>query len=156
MGDEHKRIHKRRSAPREWETEDSALLHDERRVLFGESRYLLEYMAMGVFEDVFGDVKLAASGRAVDDEAFSQRFPTLSVLMTHTEGPDGAKRQVCTLTIVCEDGQVKCGINERNKGLSLWVSSQSVGGVFAALEEALGQRPVPWRKVGGKTGGRRW
>ena len=40
----------------------------------------------------------------------------------------------------------KGGLNERNEHMSLWVSCGSIGGVFAALEEALQLRPVPWHR----------
>jgi hypothetical protein len=42
---------------------------------------------------------------------------------------------------------VKVGVNERNLGLSLWSASATLGGAFAALEEALQEHPVKWRKV---------
>ena len=131
---------------RAWEHEDTELLLNERRVLFGEEAFLQEYMAMGAFSDMLGGVKPAAAGLAVDDPAFAIAFPQLHLMMTSLVDDDGKLRQVCTLTVVCEDGQVKCGINERNHNLSLWTGCGTLGGAFAALEEALGERPVQWRK----------
>jgi hypothetical protein len=95
---------------------------------------------------MLGGIKPAAAGLAVDDAAFALAFPRLHLMMTSLVDDDGRPRQVCTLTIVCEDGQVKCGINERNHALSLWSGCGTLGGAFAALEEALGERPVAWRK----------
>lgn len=131
---------------RAWEVEDTELLFNERRVLFGEEDFLQEYLAMGSFKDLLGGIRSAGVGLALDDPAFALAFPMLHMMMTSLVDDDGKPRQVCTLTIVCEDGQAKCGINERNHNLSLWTGSGSLGGAFAALEEALGERPVQWRK----------
>jgi hypothetical protein len=122
-------------------------MHDEYRVIHGEINYLQEYMGMSTFNEIFGGKGAVNKESAADDPEFAERFPTLHLLMTHLQNDTGGPRQVCTLTIVCEDGQVKCGINERNLGLSLWVSAGTIGGVFASLEEALQSRPVAWRRV---------
>ena|ERR1039457_1111512 len=145
--DQGKRNSKHKPRVYPWESEDSTLLLDEYRVVFGEKAFLLEYMQMGRFHDVFNGQSKAGAVTAVNDADFEKQFPTLAALMTLQVDDDQQPRKVCTLTIVCEDGQVKAGINERDRGLSLWTSSQTLGGVFAALEEALGQRPVAWRKV---------
>lgn len=152
---DNKRLTKHKHHQREWEINDFPLMLDEYRVVFGEASYLLEYLQMGVFNDVFNGRKPGSVGMAVDDADFAQRFPVLNQLMCNTADDEGKARQVCTLTIVCEDGQVKCGINERNHGLSLWRSAGTIGGVFAELEEALGERPVEWRKVAWKGRGAR-
>jgi hypothetical protein len=141
------RNHKRKYKPNVWDMNDSPLMHDEMRVLFGESAYLLEYLHMASFKDIFNGRGSTPTGMALEDSDFAQQYPMLYIMLSKTEDDDGKPRQVCTLTLVCEDGQAKCGINERNYGLSLWRSSGSILGVFAELEEALGERPVDWRKV---------
>ena len=141
------RPYRSRSIQKFWEVADSTLLHDERRALFGEERYLKEYMLMGVFDDVFSQVKSTANGRALEDPKFEERFPTLYTLLTHLQDEKGQPRQVCTMTLVCEDGVAKVGINERNHHLSLWVSATGIGEAFQRLEEALQERPVAWRKA---------
>lgn len=140
-------LHKRRWVRNPWDVEDSPLMLDAYRALFGEVSYIEEYCHMGIFSDVLGGAKPAAIGRAVDDPDFEKQFPTLHMLMAHTSDDEGKARITCTLTVVCEDGMVKCGINERNHHLSLWTASTTLGGAFAALEEALAERPVKWRKV---------
>ena len=141
--------HKHRHGPalRHWEIPDSPLMLDEFRALFGESEYMSRYLQMASFKDLIGGKAESEQGRAVDDPAFEGQFPTLFFLMVHTTDDEGKPRLPCTLTIVCEDGQVKCGINERNHHLSLWTSCGGLGAVFASLEEALSERPVKWRKV---------
>jgi hypothetical protein len=134
-----------------WEEEDIVRMLEDRRVLFGESGYLEEFMQMSTFSDILGGAKPTVDGTAIDDAEFQAQFPTVWMLMVKTADDAGKKRQVCTLTIVCEDGQAKVGLNERNEHLSLWTSSRSIGGAFAALEEALGERPVKWRRADWKS-----
>lgn len=141
------RNHKRGRRQNPWDENDSPLMHDEMRVLFGESSYLQEYMQMATFKDIFNGRGPVANGMALEDSGFAEQYPTLYVMLTKTTDDEGKSRQVCTLTIVCEDGQAKGGINERNHGLSLWRSAASILGVLAELEEALGERPVEWRQV---------
>lgn len=143
----NKRMHRNRCKPNQWEEVDSPTLHDEARVIFGEDKYLQEYMCMGTFKELFNGVGSSSTELAVEDGDFARQFPSLHHLMCVIKDDEGKKREVCSLTIVCEDGQVKAGVNERNHHLSLWVSAGSLGGVFAALEGALSERPVAWRKA---------
>lgn len=102
---------------------------------------------MSIFEDVFGQSGKVDRDRVLDDAAFQKQFPILYEMMTATPTIEGKRRKVCTLTIVCEDGMAKAGLKDRDRDLSLWVSAQSLGGVFTALEEALTARPVAWRRI---------
>lgn len=102
---------------------------------------------MAKFDDIFGGAGKGESDYVFEDQAFRDRYPILFELLASTEKVEGKRRKPCTLTLVAEDGLVKCGLKERDRNLSLWTSSETVGGVFAALEEALGERPVRWRKV---------
>lgn len=142
-----KYYHKNKRPQRWWEENDSTLLHDQMRVLFGEELYLQEYCYMASFKELLNGQQSGPTGMAVEDPDFGTAFPQLYLLMAKTSDDDGKPRIPCTLTIVCEDGQVKCGVNERNYHLALWTSSASLGGAFQSLEEALAQRPVPWRKT---------
>lgn len=114
---------------------------------FDDHTYLHEVMGMAKFDDIFGGAGKAESDLVFEDQSFAEKFPTLYLLLASSEVVNGKRRKTCTLTIVAEDGVVKCGLKERDRNLSLWTSSESVGGVFTALEEALGERPVKWRRV---------
>lgn len=140
---------------RHWEFEDTPAHIDQLRSLFGEADFLMEYLNMGSFKELLGTHNAPDSTVAVDDLEFQKQFPLLFLLLASRLDDDNKPRLTCTLTIVCEDGQVKCGINERNMNLSLWTSSERVGGVFAALEEALSERPVKWRRSNWKSRGGR-
>lgn len=114
---------------------------------FDDRTYLDEVMGMAKFDDIFGGAGKGESDYVFVDESFQRQFPVLYELLASTEKVEGKRRKACTLTLVAEDGVVKCGLRERDRNLSLWTSSETVGGVFVALEEALGERPVKWRKV---------
>lgn len=130
-----------------WDENDSPKMLDEYRALFGEEAYLQGYMQMATFKDLLNGTSTTTGAGALDDSNFAELHPNLFLLLTSTKDDEGKLRQTCTVTIVCEDGQAKCGINERNHGLSLWTSCGELAGVFLALEEALEKRPVQWRKV---------
>ena len=107
---------------------------------------------MGVFKDVFGSMSQCTGTQAVVDPDFQDKHPILYVLLTSTVDDDGKRRQVCTLNLVCEDGMVKVGLRERDRGMSLWTSSETIDGAFAALDVALAETPSRWRKVDWKQG----
>ena len=108
--------------------------------------HFLEALNMGVFSDQFSSVTRKGAVTAVEDLQFQQNFPVLYAMMAVLVDDDGKPRQGCTLTLVCEDGMVKLGLNERNHELSLWTSSESLSGAFTVMEEALNERPPRWRK----------
>jgi hypothetical protein len=117
-----------------------------------DEEFLYGVMGMSKFADVFGGAQLTGVDGGFLDQTFLERYPTLHMLLCDVKDDKGLPRQTCTLTIVVESGTVKAGIRERNHGLSLWVTTRELLGVFTALEEALGQRPVDWRKVDWKGG----
>lgn len=82
------------------------------------------------------------------DEHLAQRCPRLFELMTSREALDGKEpRQVCTLTIVAEDGVWKAGLRERDCQMSLWISAATCREVFDGLEKALSRDPIEWRRT---------
>lgn len=111
-----------------------------------DSSHYLEILSMPKFSDLLGGAARKGQAQAVEDPTFMQEFPSLFALMAVLVDDDGKPRQGCSLTIVCEDGVVKAGLNERNHELSLWTSAETLGGVFAALEEAIGEHPPRWRR----------
>lgn len=106
-----------------------------------------EELHMGVLDDVFGSVKRGEADTAATDDTMSGRFPTLIELMTSTVKVNGRRRQVSTLTILAEDGVFKVGLRDRDNAVSLWVSGDGVLGALEAIERALNERPVAWRKT---------
>lgn len=115
--------------------------------VFDSESFLQEYMYMSAFEGVFPDKRTEESDTVLDDLQFAERWPILCSLLTATPVIQGKRRRVATMTWVCEDGVAKAGIKDRDHDLSLWVSSTSILGCLEALEEALTERPVRWRRV---------
>jgi hypothetical protein len=108
---------------------------------------VMEDMHMGILDDVFGRERPSDSSSAGEDAKLASLCPTLHELLTSTPLVAGKRRTVSTLTIVVEDGVFKAGLRDRDRMLSLWVSGEGLAGALDALEEALGRRPVPWRKT---------
>lgn len=120
------------------------------------STYLEIYMGKASFKQMFGGAAKKDMVTALDDEDFLARWPLLNMLMVNNLDDDGKPRSTCTMTIVCEHGVAKAGLRERNEGLNLWVTSETLLGVFDALEEAVGASPPQWRKMPEKwLGGKR-
>jgi len=90
---------------------------------------------------------------AAADSSFRLKYPALAEFMLSLTSPDGAGRQVSTLLIFAEDGDFKGLLNERQEGLQLWASSDSLDGLLETLEALLEAPETPWR-VAGKRAGR--
>jgi hypothetical protein len=97
--------------------------------------------------DVFAGLKKAAGPLAATDPTAEGRWPTLLALLTVRDSGGKGIRQTSTLTVLAEDGVFKGGLRDRQEGVSLWVSSSSLLGVYDALEGALQATTVNWRKT---------
>ncbi len=115
--------------------------------VLSDFEFLERYLHMSIWDDVFGVAGKVDAESVLEDSGFSKQYPVLAAMLTETPTINGRRRKVCTLTIVCEDGQAKGGLKDRDRDLSLWVSCPSIGGLLAALEEALNERPVSWRRI---------
>lgn len=104
---------------------------------------------MDVFADAFQGQEPESADRVCIDAKLAESYPVLNEFLTATPMLNGKRRKVATLNVVYEDGRCKVGLRERDRELSLWVSAESLGDALKALEEALNERPVQWRKVNG-------
>lgn len=114
---------------------------------FSSCSYLEVYMGKASWDNVFGGTTPASTTAAVEDPAMAEMYPTLCMMMTETPVLSGKKRQTCTLALVAEDGMFKAGLRDRDRMMSIWVSSPTWEGLWDALESALTQEPPPWRKI---------
>lgn len=96
-----------------------------------------------------------AGSPAAHDEDLGASCPALHDYLTATVGPGGVSRKPSSLTVFAEDGVFKGVLSERDEGLSLWASSDTVAGLLGALDGLLQAVTVPWRKAGGGQGGKR-
>lgn len=106
-----------------------------------------EVLHMKTLQEMFSGVRVEAGDSAAADASFEKRYPLVHMLMTATPGKGAVRRQVATLTLVCEDGMFKAGLRDRQNAVSLWVSAETFQGAFDALEVALGLPAIPWRKT---------
>jgi hypothetical protein len=83
---------------------------------------------------------------AVSDLAFAGLYPALHAFLTSSLTPKGAPRKTSSITLFCEDGSFKASLNERELGLSLYATGESVQGALEALELRLCAPKVEWRR----------
>lgn len=101
---------------------------------------------MSAISKALGGAVRGASEPAAVDPALAKAYPVLSEFLTSHEVVDGKPRQTSTLIMVCEEGLFKAGLRERDRDVSLWVSAPTWGGVYQAMEKALNEPQVAWRR----------
>lgn len=102
-------------------------------------------MAKRNLSDLLAGKSLDPKAPAATDEALDEKCPLLHLLMTSQTDDKGKKRKVCSLSIFAADGAWKASLNERDKGLVLWASADTLGSLPEALEALLNETPIPWR-----------
>ena len=121
--------------------------HAVLQAYFLEDELLEVYMGMKTFDDVFGTAGKDGGDAVVTDANFSAAYPVLAMLLMATPMVNGKRRRTATMTTVCEDGQVKLGLRDRDRNVSLWVSGGSFTESLTALEDALNAPVVAWRRI---------
>lgn len=82
-------------------------------------------------------------------------FPALWEFLVTSVYEDGKPRQLPTLLVFYDHPLVKACLNDRDQGLSCWVSSPGLQGAFLALERGLEGDCLEWRKPG-PNGKKKW
>lgn len=77
--------------------------------------------------------------------ALALQLPTLFDYLTQRRYADGSARQTSSVLIFEEGGILKGMLRDRDLGLCCWVAGNSLEGLFAALEAALGDPEHEWR-----------
>lgn len=83
------------------------------------------------------------------DGKFSKAYPALYEYMTAFEYPDGTTRRVSSVTLFCEDCQLKACLSEKESATVLFACGKTLDGVLSALEGLLTAPDTPWRKSSG-------
>jgi hypothetical protein len=133
---------------RAWEDRDEHKFISSVEVLcwrLSDEEFLLEYLSMASFEQMFGKAAAPAGSAAATDVEFAKKYPNLSLLLTCTTLPNGKVRQTATMTIVAESGLWKGGVKDRDHSMSLWRSGETIDGLLTALETALESGQADWR-----------
>jgi hypothetical protein len=74
-------------------------------------------------------------------------YPSIWEMLTTAAWPDGSPRTLSTLTIFVEDGQIKLCLNDRDQGLTGWASAGNVEEALKAMEAALKEDRMEWRRA---------
>jgi len=90
---------------------------------------------------------------AFKDDDMEKKFPNLYAMLTDVTWEDGSQRRTSTLLFFVEDGTMKACLNDRDQGLTGWISADSLAGLLDALETALADDRLDWRRSD-RTGGK--
>jgi hypothetical protein len=77
---------------------------------------------------------------------WSLSYPSIWEMLTAEEWEDGTPRKRSTVTIFIDEGQAKVSLNDRANGLVGFCTASSVEEALAALESALKEDRVEWRR----------
>lgn len=93
-------------------------------------------------------VAAGISGVEISDRGDSLQlaYPRLTEFLTATRWEDGSERQTSTLMVLWEDGRWKGCLHDRAEERSGWISSRTWGDLLAALETALVEEDLDWRR----------
>jgi len=93
-----------------------------------------------------GSASVTGPSGAAHDAVLADAYPAVHEFLTDTTGPDGKGRQTSTLMLFVEPPLWKLCLNERDAGLSLWASGESLDQALVNLEERLTAPVVEWRR----------
>lgn len=100
---------------------------------------------MGLISAALGAAANEAKGAAASDPALEKTCPTLHAFMTLTE-EDGKPRSPSSLVVFTEDGTWKGCLSEKDAGLQLWRTGETLQKLLGALEKALAGGNADWRR----------
>ena len=91
-----------------------------------------------------------AAGGSTWDPDMIFGLPALFEYLTEGVWEDGTERETATLLFFLEDNMVKCCLNDRAEGRTLWASAISFPDALRRLEEQLAGGSPDWRQSKGK------
>jgi hypothetical protein len=74
------------------------------------------------------------------------KFPTMWEFLSLSQWPDGKPRLTGTILLFVEQGRVKANLNDRDAGVSTFVSGTSFTLCLAAMETGLNEDSLEWRE----------
>lgn len=88
----------------------------------------------------------AGKGSGASDSTLEASCPALHEFLTLSALPGGATRTTSTLLVFCDGGLWKAVLNERDAGVCLWATAESLQGLWDELEARLTAPVVDWRQ----------
>jgi len=83
----------------------------------------------------------------------AKRLATFWEFLTETTYDDQTPRKTASMTIFVADACLKCVLNDKDMGRSLWAESDSLMGLFDELEGMLRSPAPQWRWDRSDSGG---
>lgn len=80
------------------------------------------------------------------DCAFCKAYPGLAEFISKSRWEDGTDRTLGTIMLLCEEGRAKVWVNDKDAGLSCWVSGDTVTAALRAAEKAVVGSGGDWRR----------
>lgn len=63
--------------------------------------------------------------------------------------PDGTARERAVISIFIEEGRVKCCLNDRDTGRTLWRSAGGIEACIGLIDDAIAEGTADWRRAAG-------
>jgi len=98
-------------------------------------------------DPVAGDARAVGLGKSTDDWIL---YPTLMEYLTASSYEDGSARRPATLTVFCDQGQVKASVNDRDLDRVAFCTAETIEGLLVLLEDKLKTSSIEWRPSQGK------
>lgn len=95
-----------------------------------------------------GEAASASSLASIDasGESFSP-LPHVVQFITDTQWPDGVEREPGTILLCSGDGRLRAWLNDKDAGMSAWVSAASLYSLWERVEAILAGEACEWRKT---------
>jgi len=77
---------------------------------------------------------------------WEKRWRTLAEFLSSCTWDDGSSREPGTLLVFAEDGVWKACLHDRTGGMQTFVSAQTPGALWDALEKGLAGDSLEWRR----------
>jgi len=99
-------------------------------------------------QKALGSKAPAGAGSGASDSTLAQACPALHEFLTLCQLPDGTARTPSTLLVFVDGGLWKACLHERDAGLNLWATGESLAQLWEELEARLTAPVVDWRASG--------
>jgi len=96
-------------------------------------------------EKALGSKAPTGKGAAASDSTLAATCPALHEFLTLSVLPSGDPRTTSTLLVFSDGGLWKAVLNERDSGLCLWATGESLAQLWEELEARLTAPVVDWR-----------
>jgi len=99
-------------------------------------------------QKALGSKAAPGKGAAASDATLASTCPALHEFLTLCALPDGTPRTVATVLLFSDGGLWKACLHERDAGLNLWATGESLAQLWEELEARLTAPVVDWRPSG--------